>query len=295
VLQEVAYAVVLAMVYLLFSLGMTMTWSSLGILNFAHGTIFMFSALVGYVLVKDQRLSLAVMLAIGILVGTALSLITHLLIFGRILAKARDSRSVELEILVGGIGAGYILLGIADHITQMPFGFSGSSFVVKSYNFATIRITNAQVATVVGGLLLSAAVIYWLQRSKSGLAVRAIGIDAETASSLGINRQRLGAITMAVSGSLAGVAGVLLTYDVGALDPNAGDSFLLKGFAVIVLGGIGSISGAALGALVLAGSETLVLNYTSGAWVDAVSFGVVVLILLVKPSGILGRRTIIRT
>jgi branched-chain amino acid transport system permease protein len=134
----------------------------------------------------------------------------------------------------------------------------------------------------------------WLRRSKQGLALRSIGVDPETASLMGINRRQLALVTMAVSGAMAGLAGVLFTYALGAITPESGDTLLVKAFAIIILGGVGSMAGVIFGAFALAAAEVVVLTNTSGSWVDAVSFGLIFLVLLARPAGVFGRKEVRR-
>lgn len=295
-LQDVVNILVLAAIYLLFALGMSIAWGTIGILNFAHGSVFMLAAFVDYLIVRDVRLSIFALVAIGVVVGALASTLVQMFAFEPILRHARDMRTAELQILIGGIGVAGIPLAIAQRETKSnPFGFSHSSFEQQTYVWAGVHISNTQILIVICGVMLGGASAWWLHRSRSGLALRAIGVDHETASIMGINQRALAIATMAVGGALAGLAGVLLTYNLSAIVPESGNSLLLKGFAAIILGGVGSIAGVMVGSLVLATAETVVLTQTSGTWVDVVSFGLIFVILLVRPQGILGRREVTRT
>jgi len=148
---------------------------------------------------------------------------------------------------------------------------------------------------LVAALGLAGVIGWWLHSTRPGLALRAIGVDPEVASIMGVDRRRLALLTMAVAGALAGLAGVLLTYYLGSVAPETGDGFLLKAFAAIILGGVGSIAGVVVGSMVLAGIETLVLVTTSGTWTPAIAFGLIFLMLLVRPRGLLGRQEVRRT
>lgn len=295
-LQEVLNAVTLGSIYLLFALGMSLAWGTIGILNFAHGSVFMFSAFVGYLFVRSFTLPLPVIIVIGVGVGALLSVLIQLVAFETIQRRSADAKRSELQILVGGIGVASALLAVAQHVTKsVPFGFSNGSFTTQTYVFGPIRLNNIAIVIIVAALGLSAVVGWWLRSSRSGLALRAIGVDPEVASMMGVDRRKLGLVTMAVAGGLAGLAGVLLTYYLGSISPESGEAFLLKAFAAIVLGGVGSVAGAVTGAMALALAETLVLTHTSGTWVDAVSFGLIFLMLLVRPRGLFGRREVRRT
>jgi branched-chain amino acid transport system permease protein len=295
-LQDLINAVALGSIYLLFALGMSLAWGTIGILNFAHGAIFMFSAFTGYLVVREVRLPMIVVVLIGVVVGAVMSVAVQILAFQPIQRRARDHRTAEMQILIAGIGVGAVILAIAQEITKSnPFGFSASSFRASVYTLGTARVSTTQIAIIVAGLALGFGMAYWLRGSRSGLALRSIGVDAETASVMGVNRRRLGLLTMAIAGGLAGLAGVLLTFNLGAITPESGDTLLLKAFAAIILGGVGSMTGAIIGSYILAFSESIILTQTSGLWVDAVSFGLIFIVLLLRPQGILGRREVRRT
>jgi branched-chain amino acid transport system permease protein len=297
-MQDILAVATLGSIYLLFALGMSIAWGTIGILNFAHGSIFMFAAFAAHLLVAEVQLSLPALLAIGVLVGALLSLLVQVLAYEQILKRARDHRTAEMQILIGGIGVASIPLAIAqDQTKSQPFGLGQSSFAVETWviDAVGLRITNIDVLVIVLAVVLGSVVAGWLRRSRHGLALRAIGVDSETASMMGVNRRALALTTMTVAGALAGLAGVLFTFSVGAITPESGDTLLLKAFACIILGGVGSIRGIVFGAYFLALAETMVLTQTSGLWVDAVSFGLIFLVLLVRPAGLFGRQEVRRT
>jgi len=294
-LQDLVNAVALGSIYLLFALGMSLAWGTIGILNFAHGSIFMFSAFAAYLIVNNVRLPMVAVIAIGTLVGAALSLAVQVFAFEPILRRAKDHRTAEMQILIAGIGVAIVPLAIAQENTKSnPFGFTGSSFKATTYVLGDLRVTNIQILVIVLALVLGLGLARWLQVSRNGLALRSIGVDSEVSSIMGVDRRRLALLTMLVAGGLAGLAGVLLTYNLGAITPESGEALILKAFAIIILGGVGSIAGVIVGAYVLALAETVVLTQTSGLWVDAVSFGLILLVLLFKTEGLFGRREVRR-
>ena len=294
-MQELVSVISLGSIYLLFALGLSLTWGTIDILNFAHGAIFMFAAFTAYLVLESVQLPILAVVLIGVLVGALLSLLIQVLAFEQILKRARTKRSAEMQILIGGIGIATIPLAIAQHETKSnPFGLSQSTFDVNVWEFGDVRITNVAVITIVIGLALWAVTALWFRRSKHGLALRSIGVDSEVASLMGINRRQLALVTMAVSGGMAGLAGVLFTYTLGAITPESGDILLIKAFAIVILGGVGSMVGVAFGAFALAAVETWVLENTSGSWTDAVAFGLIFLVLLARPSGVFGRKEVRR-
>jgi branched-chain amino acid transport system permease protein len=293
--QEIIGALTLGSIYLLFALGMSIVWGSIGILNFAHGAIFMFSAFTCHQILQSYEAPFIVVAVLGMLVGSALSVIMQVFVFEQILRRSTSERSADVRILIGGIGAGIIPLAIAEHITKnQPFGLERSSFNIHVYEIAGLRISNIQIITVLCAGVLSVAIGLWLSRSRQGLALRSIGVDAQVASMMGINRARLATLTMAFAGGLAGLAGVLLTYQLGALTPDSGDTLLVKAFACVILGGLGSTLGVVVGCFMLAAAETFVLTQTSGMWVEALAFGLIFVVLLVRPVGLFGHQEVRR-
>ncbi len=294
--QDVLNALTLGSLYLLFALGMSLAWGTIGILNFAHGSIFMFAAFSAHLIVREVSLPIPAMILLGALVGAALSVLLQVLAFEPIQRRAKDHRKAELQILVGGIGIAIIPLAIAQRITKsVPFGYSNGAFSVSTYDLGFVRVSNIQLLILVTALGLAGLIGWWLRAARPGLALRAIGVDSEVATMMGVDRRRLALLTMAVAGGLAGLAGVLLTYYLGSIAPETGDAFLLKAFAAIILGGVGSILGVVVGAMVLAGIETVVLVTTDGSWTPAIAFGLIFLMLLVRPNGLFGRQEVRRT
>lgn len=295
-MQEILNAVSLGSIYLLFALGMSLTWGTIDILNFAHGSIFMFSTFTAYLLLNHVALPFLAVLGVGIVVGALMSLLIQVIAFEQILKRARTKRTAEMAILIGGIGVATIPFAIAAEYTKSnPFGLQESTFNVAVWHFGGLRTTNVSGYTIVAAVVLWLTMALWLRRSRQGLALRAIGVDAETAGLMGVDRRRLALGSMAVAGGLAGLSGVLFTYSLGAMTPESGDTLLVKAFAIIILGGVGSMAGVAFGAYALALAEVMVLTYTSGSWTSAVAFGLIFLVLLVRPAGLFGRKEVRRT
>lgn len=294
-MQDILNAATLGSIYLLFALGMALAWGTIGILNFAHGATFVFSVLVAHVITKEMALPMTAILAIAVGVGALLSMLTQWLAFQRIINRSKSHRSAELRIIIGGIGVSAIPLAIAQRVSgNSPFGFQ-SSYQTEVLEVAGLRLSTTALIVLVAGLGIGVGLTVWLKKSKQGLALRAIGVDAETSQGMGVNRDALALGTMAVAGGLAGLAGALLTFQLSAIAPESGDLLLIKAFAIIVLGGLGSMGGAVVGAYVLAAAETVVTNLHYGTWVDAVSFGLIFLILLIRPQGLFGRKEVRRT
>lgn len=295
-MQELLNTVTLGSIYLLFALGMALAWSTIGILNFAHGAVFVFSAFSAHFISGYVALSLPTIVLISMLIGAVLSALTQWLVFEQILKRAEDHKNAELRILVGGIGIAAIPMAIVDTATAAsPFGFGNSSYSNEVYEFFGLRFTSTALIAVLLGVGLAVALTLWLHYSRRGLGLRAIGVDQETSSLMGVNQTAMAIGTMAIAGGLAGLAGSMQVFHLGAMGTGTGDQLLIKAFAMIVLGGLGSMAGVIVGAFVLASAETLIYVFELGTWVDAVSFGLIFLVLLVRPQGIFGRQEVRRT
>lgn len=292
--QDLLDVAVLGCIYLLFSIGLSLTWGTVGILNFAHGAVFMFSAFVAYLVGERVGMPVALYVVIAMAAGAATSALVQVFVFAPIQRRARDHVAAETQVLIGGIGVASILEGVADHVTDSgSFGFNATN-QDHVYTLAGLRITAVSAAIVILAVVISVAIAVWIKRSRNGLALRSVGVDAATAQLMGIDQQRLAIGAIAVSGALAGLAGAMLTLQLVTIDPTIGDTYLIEAFAVIVLGGIGRVAGVAVGSLALAGVETLVILQGYGGWADAVSFGFIFVVLLVRPRGIFGRREVRR-
>jgi branched-chain amino acid transport system permease protein len=276
--QELLNTLTLGSIYLLFALGMALAWSTIGILNFAHGAIFVFSAFSAHFVSEYVAMPMPMLILISVLVGATLSALTQWLAFEQILKRSTNHRSAELRVLIGGIGVAAIPIAIVDRATaSAPFGFANSTYKSEVYEFMGLRMTNTSLIVIIAGVGIAVALTLWLRASRQGLGLRAIGVDSETASLMGVNRTVMAIGTMAIAGGLAGLAGALQVFQLQAMGVATGDQLLI------------------LGAFVLAGAETLIFAVDLGTWVDAVSFGLIFIVLLVRPQGIFGRQEVRRT
>ena len=244
-------AVTLGSLYLLFALGMSVAWGTIGILNFAHGSTFMFSAMVAYYTVQMVALPMWAMILLGAAVGMVLSVLTQALIFNFILRRNPDLLKAEMQIVVGGIGAASVLLAIAQHYTKsVPFGFSASTFKTTTYQLGAIHISNVQLVILVAAFGLAGLAAWWLKSARAGLALRAIGVNPEVASLMGVDRGRMALGTMAVGRRAGRTRRASCSPTTWAPSPpESGDSFLIKAFAAIILGGVGIVIGVVVGSL----------------------------------------------
>lgn len=294
-IQSIMNAAVLGSIYLLFSMGMSLAWGTVGILNFAHGAIFMFSSFAVYLITSMTALPAILCVIIAALVGAILSVLMQTLVYGVIRKRSTDHHAAERNVIIGGIGLAAILIGFASHATKSgSFGFATTD-QNPVLEFAGIRITAVSLTIFVVAIAISIALAMWIRRSRGGLALRTVGVDAETAKLMGINESRLAIGTMAFAGLLAGLAGGLLTIHLVAINPTTGDGLLLKAFAAIILGGVGSVLGVVIGSFVLAFVETFMILGGVGGWASAVAFAIIFLVLIIRPRGLFGRAEVRRT
>lgn len=283
-------AIVLGAIYSLFSLGMTLSWGVLNVLNLAHGAIFMFGALIAYLITKDSGMSLLLALPIAAVGAGLIAVALEVAAFRQIRRRVADESGAELAMLIASVGAGAMLVAAAQNITSNQIvSIDESTFTVHQYSLAGLEVTNVELLILGTCGVLSVALAAFIARSRHGRALRALAVDPYTCGLMGVSADRLATITMFVSGALAGVAGVLLALQLSVVEAHMGDGLLLRAFAAIILGGIGSIGGAIAGAFVLAFAETFTVAYISPDLRDAVAFALILLLLLLRPQGLFSR------
>lgn len=283
-------AIVLGGVYTLFALGLTLSWGVLNVLNLAHGNVLVAAALSAYLLADTAVLPVWMLLVVCIAVGGALGAFLEIVVFRPIRARARSDDSAGLTILIGSIASGAVLFAISDRITDGQVRtIDTGSFEVVAFPFLGTTVTNVQVLIVALSLVLSLALALFVSRSKQGRALRALAHDPHTCGLLGISARRLSIATMTTAGALAGAGGLLLAIHIGSVEASMTDSLLLKAFAVIIVGGVGSVYGAILGAYLIAAAEVATVAYLGSGVRDAVVFLIILALLLLRPQGLFAR------
>jgi branched-chain amino acid transport system permease protein len=291
-LQQIINGISLGSVYALIALGYTMIYGILRFINFAHGDVFMIGAFVGFYLAPT---------IIGITGGsTALSAVFVLLaamiicsLLGTVIEKIayRPLRNrPKLTILITAIGVSLFL----EYGGQLVFGPDPKLFpaiipagiLVDAKNLV---ISGNSIAAIVASLLLMIALRTIVFKTKMGTAMRAVSYNHKAAALMGINIDNIITFTFILGSSLAAAAAILYASIYPSINPLMGIFPGLKAFIAAVLGGIGNIYGAALGGLIIGLTETFVAGYISPTYRDAISFAILILILLFKPSGLLGR------
>lgn len=292
-MEQVVNAIVLGAVYCLFAVGLSLTWGMLNVLNLAHGSAFMFSAFSCYLI--TQRLHdnwpIPALFVVAVVVGMLVEVLMYLLIFRPIKRRSKSLAEAEMSILIGSIGASAVLVGVAQNVTAgLPFTLSAVYVPAKIFHItSSIYISNIEIIIVACSLVLTVSIAVWIQRSAGGRAMRALSVDSGTSGLMGISEGWMSTVAFAISGVSAGAAGVFLTLFVDGLTASSGSDLLLKAFAVVVLGGVGSMWGTMVAAFILATGEVIVTATTTGIWTSGVSFALIIIVLLVRPSGLFGK------
>jgi len=307
-LQQFLNGLSIGSIYAIFALGYTLVYSILGIINLAHGAIFTLGAYFTYALMggnfgfngllANAALPIKLPFAISLILGSTLAGLVGVAMERVAFQPLRREGSDPLLTVVSSLGVGVVIVNLIQYLV----GAESYTYPANTYgnlppaiNFGSpenpIPIRSVQVVIFGVSVVIVAILTYFINRTKYGKAMQAIAEDPTTASLLGINSDRFIILTFFISSFLAGLAGTLVASSVSIAGPYFGIAFGLRGLAVIVLGGLGSIPGAVLGGLLIGLVEAFVPAEYSG-YKDAVAFGILFIMLLVRPQGLLGRRFI---
>ncbi|MBE2217056.1 MAG: branched-chain amino acid ABC transporter permease [Ignavibacteria bacterium] len=294
-IQQVFNGLSLGSIYALIALGYTMIYGILRFINFAHGDVFMIGAFSGYYLGIMFAFSSGgggTSLALAILILLGAMAISGLLGFTiEKLAYKPLRKSPKLTILITAIGVSLFL----EYSGQLIFGADPKSFPSLLENKPLINLSGAVIGSNPVVVLITAGLLMLglrmiVMKTKIGTAMRAVSYNPTAASLMGININAVISFTFIIGSSLAGAAGILYGLNYPSIDPLMGILPGLKAFVAAVLGGIGNIPGAALGGMIIGLLETFVTGYISPTYRDAIAFGILILLLLFKPTGLLGKK-----
>jgi branched-chain amino acid transport system permease protein len=288
--QQLTNGAVLGSIYVLFALGLTLSWGVLNILNLAHGAIFMSGGLIAWQVSKGIDLPFVVLVLCSAAACGVMAVVLDVVAYRPIRRRAANASGAELSTLIASVAAASIPIAIAAKLTKaQPVGLPDDVVTVTSTTVFGQRISTIGIAIIILALALGLALTWFVRRTQTGRALRALAFDPYTCGLLGISAARLATATMFISGALAGMAGVLLAVQQDTIDANMGEPLLLKAFAVIILGGVGSIGGAIAGAYLLAFVETLTIVYVSSDLKDTAAFVLIIALLLLRPQGLFSR------
>lgn len=270
-------------IYALIALGYSMVYGIAKMINFAHGDVIMVGAYALFMGMTALALPLPVAIIFTIIVCSVLGIAIEKVAY----KPLRNASS--LAVLITAIGMSFLLQSLALIIfsaTPIPFK---SIISMKGIKIAGVDIPGITIITLVVTTVIMVALTLFINKTKAGSAMRAVSEDRGAAALMGINVNRTISMTFAIGSALAAVAGILYICQYQSITPTLGALPGIKAFVAAVLGGIGSIPGAMVGGIILGIVESMSKAYISTELADAIVFGVLVVILLVKPSGLLGK------
>ncbi len=274
----------LGSIYAIIALGYTMVYGIAKMLNFAHGDIIMVGAYIAFCGLQYWGLPPVVAILVAMLVCTVLGITIEGLAYRPL------RRAPSLAVLITAIGMSYLLQNIA----LMIWGANPKSFPTTFINSTSIHIggltiSSATLFTILANIVIMTALTLFTAKTKMGKAMRCVSEDRGAAELMGINVNRTISVTFAIGSALAAIAGVLLCSSYPNLQPTTGSMPGIKAFTAAVFGGIGSIPGAMLGGILLGIIEIFGNAYISTELGDAIVFAVLIIVLLFKPAGLLGK------
>ncbi|HZX65983.1 MAG TPA: branched-chain amino acid ABC transporter permease [Myxococcales bacterium] len=285
-MQQAINGVFLGSIYALFAVGYTLVFGVLDILNLAHQAVFMLCAFIALALVGQAGLHIALALPIAAVAGGVLGLVLERAAF-RPLRGRSDS---NISGLISSLAAATIFESIAlqlfgPDVSRFPFG----SFPDRPIRLGGATVSALQLTIVAISVALMAILTTLLRATPLGRRIRAVAESPRAARILGVDVDRIIAWSFFLSSALGGAAGVLFGLAFNSVSPDVGRSIELKGLAVIILGGMGSVTGAVIAGFAIGIIEVFTVARIGSSYRDAVSFGVLFLILLVRPRGLLGQ------
>lgn len=284
-IQQLINGLSLGSIYALLALGYTMVYGIIQLINFAHGDIYMIGAFSGFYLATTLKLPFIPTLLLSMASSALIGIIIEKIAYKPL------RKSPRITLLITAIGVSLLLEnGMRFLIGPEPKAFPELVETTK-ITIGSIQITNIQILTLAISLILVVLLQFIVYKTKAGKAMRAASFDIEAATLMGVNVNSVVSLTFAIGSALAGAAGVLVALTWTSIDPYMGIMPGLKAFVAAVLGGIGIIPGALIGGLFMGLAETLTKAYISTRLSDAIAFSILIIVLLIKPTGLLGKKS----
>lgn len=283
-LQQLVNALVLGSTYALVALGLTMIVGVLDILSFAHVEITMLGAYAALISIVGLKLPFALVLGVSTLVGGMLSVPLYVISFRFV------DKSVWTAASISTMGFGIVLTTAASRIWGTDQMHIPDQMSAVTFSAGRITVSLSHLVIILTASLIMIAMHLFLKRTRTGKAIRTVAESYSTASLLGIHVEKIIAITVIISGFLAGATGVLTSFAYHTITPFIGFNLLIKGLTGMVLGGMGNVYGAMIGGVIVGFLETMAVNYWSAIYQDALVFAALMAVLMFRPAGLLGVR-----
>lgn len=281
ILQQTINGLAIGGVYVLIALGLTTVFGILGIAHFAHGSISMFGGYLTFFLVTAKGLPVLAAIPVALAAGIILGLVVEMLAY----RPVRNANHINAFIVALGLtmmveGINLQLFGHEQVV--IPTGLS------RVFRLGGITVPELRLYVIITAIVLVVAMMVFVERTKTGQAIRAVAENRDAAILMGVNVRTIPLIVFSMSTAL-GVAAGIMVGALFAIAPGIGEGLVVKGFAVLILGGLGSFPGAILGGTVLGITESIAAGFISSAYKDVIAFVVMILVLLIRPQGLLGR------
>ena len=282
-IQTLISGLSLGSIYALIALGYTMVYGIAKMLNFAHGDIIMIGAYAGIIAVAQMNLPPLAAVLISILICALLGVLIEFLAYKPL------RQAPPLSVLITAIGVSYFLQNLA----LILFGSQQKAYPtlaeMSHYTIGGVTVDGISILTLLVTAVIMVVLTFFINKTRLGKAMRAVSEDKAAASLMGISVNGTITLTFAIGSALAAVASIFYGMSYVYIKPTTGAMPGIKAFTAAVFGGIGSVPGAMLGGILLGVIEQLSKTYISTLWSDAIVFGVLVLVLVVKPTGLLGK------
>ncbi len=283
--QQLVNGVLLGATYALFALGFTLMFGVLRVINLTYGFYFTAGAFVAWFVTRAGG-GLWLALPAAALASGVIAVVVDALLLTR-LRRARADELASLMVTLGAVLALYAALAalLGPDIRSLPPAVLGN----EAISLDGVRVTQAQLLILGASVVLAGGLVWLVRFSRLGLAIRAVAENPDAAGLMGIDTARVAALVSFVSGTLAGAGGVLIGLAFNAIHPYMGEAMMLRGFVVVILGGLGDIFGALVAGLLLGVIEVLTAGYLASGLKEAVAFAILVLVLWTRPAGLFGR------
>lgn len=282
--QQFINGLSLGSIYALIALGYTMVYGILRLINFAHGDVFMVGAYIAFFAVKNWNVPFVPVLLLAMIGAAVVGFTIEKSAYKPLRAAPR------ITVLITAIGVSFLLENAGQVILGADPKFFPQIMERKELvHWKSVAFSNLDLQVVLIAFLLMAILQFIVYRTKIGKAMRAVSFDTQTSSLMGINVNKVISVTFVIGSALAAAASVLFVLSYPKIDPLMGIMPGLKAFVAAVMGGIGNIPGAMIGGILMGIAEMMVVGFISSQWRDAIAFLLLIIILLVKPTGIFGK------
>ena len=282
IFQQSLNGLAIGAVYVLIALGLTVVFGILGIAHFAHGSVAMFGGYLTFLVMEKFGIPFFAAMGIAMVGGAALGLVIERLAYHPV----QDAPHINAFIIALGLtmmmeGMNLLMFGADQVVIQTPYR--------GVFHIAGIAVAELRLIVILTACVLVGAITLLIAKTKTGKSIRAVAQNRQAAILMGVNVSMVSLVVFAISSALGVAAGALIGALL-AIAPGVGEGLAVKGFAVLILGGLGSIPGAIAGGLILGVSKAMAAGFISSAYKDVIAFLVMILVLLFRPEGLLGKR-----